>query len=130
MGFCGDDAGGRWADGFGEFGVASHPVAGAADVDDVAAVEHPGQQGVSQLVHAITSYIDDRNRAPKPFVRTATVKDILANVNRANTTLSTLHWSPGHPLRLTRKRTTTGTSVTGSNRVAKMSPFAHLNHGR
>ena len=46
---------------------------------------------VGQLVHAITSYIDDSNRAPKPFVWTATVKDILAKVNRANTTLAALH---------------------------------------
>ena len=30
-------------DGFGEFGLASHPVAVAADVDDVAAVEQPVQ---------------------------------------------------------------------------------------
>ena len=33
---------------------------------------------VGQLVHAITTYIDDRNRAPRPFVWTATVQDILA----------------------------------------------------
>ena len=46
---------------------------------------------VGQLVHAITTYIDDRNRAPKPFVWTATVQDILAKVNRANATLATLH---------------------------------------
>ena len=46
---------------------------------------------VGQLVHAITTYIDDRNRAPRPFVWTATVQDILAKVNRANTTLAALH---------------------------------------
>ena len=46
---------------------------------------------VGQLVHAITTYIDDRNRAPKPFVWTATVQDILAKVTRANTTLAALH---------------------------------------
>ena len=46
---------------------------------------------VGQLVHAITAYIDDRNRAPKPFVWTATVQNILAKINRANTTLATLH---------------------------------------
>ena len=46
---------------------------------------------VGQLVHAITTYIDDRNRAPKPFVWTATVQDILAKVNRANATLAALH---------------------------------------
>ena len=46
---------------------------------------------VGQLVHAITVYIDDRNRAPKPFVWTATVKDILAKVTRANATLAAVH---------------------------------------
>ncbi|MYI21066.1 MAG: IS630 family transposase, partial [Acidimicrobiia bacterium] len=46
---------------------------------------------VGQLVHAITTYIDDRNRAPKHFVWTATVQDILAKVNRANATLAALH---------------------------------------
>ena len=46
---------------------------------------------VGQLVHAITTYIDDRNRAPKPFVWTATVQEILAKVTRANTTLAALH---------------------------------------
>ena len=46
---------------------------------------------VGQLVHAITAYIDDRNRAPKPFVWTATVKDILAKVTRANIALAAVH---------------------------------------
>ena len=46
---------------------------------------------VGQLVHAITAYIEDRNRAPKPFVWTATVKDILAKVTRANTALAAVH---------------------------------------
>jgi transposase len=46
---------------------------------------------VGQLVHAITTYIDDRNRAPKPFAWTATVQDILAKVNRANTAFAALH---------------------------------------
>ena len=41
---CGDGAGGSWVDGFGEFGVALHPVAVAPSVDDVAAVEQPVQQ--------------------------------------------------------------------------------------
>ena len=35
---------------------------------------------VGQLVHAIASYINGRNRAPKPFVWTATVRDVLAKV--------------------------------------------------
>ena len=46
---------------------------------------------VGQLVHAITTYIDDRNRAPKPFVWTATVQYIFAKVNRAKATLAALH---------------------------------------
>ena len=46
---------------------------------------------VGQLVDAITTYIDQRNRAPQPFVWTATVKDILSKVRHANETLETLH---------------------------------------
>lgn len=46
---------------------------------------------VDELVEAITTYIDQRNRDPKPFVWTATVKDILAKVSHANNTLETLH---------------------------------------
>jgi len=46
---------------------------------------------VSELEAAITSYIERRNQAPKPFVWTATVETILAKVNKANTTLATLH---------------------------------------
>jgi transposase len=46
---------------------------------------------VDELVQAITTYIDQRNRDPKPFVWTATVKDILSKVARANDTLVTLH---------------------------------------
>ena len=37
--------GGRWVDRLGEFGVAPHPVAVTADVDDVATVEQTVQQG-------------------------------------------------------------------------------------
>ncbi len=46
---------------------------------------------VGQLIDAITTYIDQRNRDPKPFVWTATVKDILSKVRHANATLETLH---------------------------------------
>jgi len=46
---------------------------------------------VDQLVEAITTYLDQRNREPRPFVWTATVKDILTKVSRANETLETPH---------------------------------------
>ena len=39
-----DGPGGGRVDGLGEFGVPSHPVAVAPDVDDVAAVEEPVQE--------------------------------------------------------------------------------------
>ena len=46
---------------------------------------------VDQLIAAITRYIDHRNEHPTPFVWTATVRQILAKVNKANETLATLH---------------------------------------
>lgn len=46
---------------------------------------------VRELEAAITAYLDERNRNPKPFTWTATVADILAKVNKANETLATLH---------------------------------------
>lgn len=46
---------------------------------------------VEELKRAITVYLDDRNRNPKPFTWTATVADILVKVQRANATLATLH---------------------------------------
>ena len=46
---------------------------------------------VAQLVAAITQYIDRRNETPIPFVWTATVKQILTKVGKANATLATLH---------------------------------------
>ena len=48
---------------------------------------------VPELVRAITAYIENRNRSPKPFIWTATVKTILDKVRCANATLATLHWS-------------------------------------
>jgi transposase len=46
---------------------------------------------VDQLVEAINAYIENRNRAPKPFVWTATVQHILDKVAKAKQTLSSLH---------------------------------------
>ena len=46
---------------------------------------------VDQLIAAITEYIDRRNAHPTPFVWTATVRQILTKVNKANKTLATLH---------------------------------------
>jgi transposase len=46
---------------------------------------------VDQLVAAINAYIENRNRAPKPFVWTATVQHILDKVTKAKQTLSALH---------------------------------------
>ena len=47
--------------------------------------------GVGQLVHAITTYIDDRNRAPSPLRLDRHRPTILAKVNRANTAFAALH---------------------------------------
>jgi len=46
---------------------------------------------VAELMAAITRYIERRNEHPTPFVWTATVRQILAKVNKANETLATLH---------------------------------------
>jgi transposase len=46
---------------------------------------------VAELVDAITTYLEQRNRDPKPFTWTATVEHILDKVARANDTLVTLH---------------------------------------
>jgi transposase len=46
---------------------------------------------VAQLITAITAYIDRRNEQPVPFVRTATVQQILKKVGKANAILATLH---------------------------------------
>ncbi len=46
---------------------------------------------VAQLITAITDDIDRRNAQPTRFVWTATVRQILNNVGRANATLATLH---------------------------------------
>ena len=46
---------------------------------------------VDELIQAITDYIECRNEDPKPFTWTATVRQILKKVNKANETLATLH---------------------------------------
>jgi len=46
---------------------------------------------VDELVRAISRYIEARNRAPRPFVWTATVKDILSKVRKGHRTLEALH---------------------------------------
>jgi transposase len=44
-------------------------------------------KSVSELIHAIESYIEQHNRDPKPFVWTAEANKILAKVKRARTVL-------------------------------------------
>jgi transposase len=46
---------------------------------------------VGELIQAISTYLDHRNLDPQPFVWTATVKSILAKVEKAKRTLATLH---------------------------------------
>ena len=46
---------------------------------------------VDELIQAITDYIACRNENPTPFTWTATVRQILKKVNKANETLATLH---------------------------------------
>jgi len=46
---------------------------------------------VDELIAVITRYIDQRNKNPTPFVWTATVRQILTKVGKANKTLATLH---------------------------------------
>jgi transposase len=46
---------------------------------------------VDELISTIETYIEQRNRSPRPFVWTASVRDILSKVQKGNRTLSTLH---------------------------------------
>jgi transposase len=46
---------------------------------------------VDPLIAAITAYVENRNRAPKPFVWTAAVQHILDKIGKAKQTLSALH---------------------------------------
>ena len=46
---------------------------------------------VQDLIDTISRYIEHRNRDPRPFVWTASVKHIVAKVAKGNATLATLH---------------------------------------
>jgi transposase len=46
---------------------------------------------VAELEAVIRSYLDQRNREPKPYVWTASVETIIEKVARGNSTLATLH---------------------------------------
>lgn len=46
---------------------------------------------VAELEAAIQSYLDQRNREPKPYIWTASVEAIIEKVARGNKTLGTLH---------------------------------------
>ena len=46
---------------------------------------------VEELEGAIEEYLEENNKQPKPFVWTATVEQILANVNRCKAILETAH---------------------------------------
>jgi len=48
-------------------------------------------KSVPNLISAIMEYLDDSNAAPKPFIWTASVQNILSKVKRANEVLETLH---------------------------------------
>jgi hypothetical protein len=45
---------------------------------------------VMELVNAIHDYVDQHNENPKPFIWTASAKDILEKVKRARTALDTV----------------------------------------
>jgi len=47
---------------------------------------------VKELVHAITEYLENNNRQPKPFIWTASVEKILEKVNRCKAILETVHY--------------------------------------
>jgi transposase len=46
---------------------------------------------VGELIGVIRRYVAHRNEHPQPFMWTATARQILAKVNKANETLATLH---------------------------------------
>ena len=46
---------------------------------------------VSQLIHAINTYLDHRNEDPTPFVWTKSVQEILTKTDRGLKTLEALH---------------------------------------
>jgi transposase len=47
-------------------------------------------KSVPNLISAIMEYLDDSNAAPKPFIWTASVQNILSKIKRANEVLETL----------------------------------------
>jgi hypothetical protein len=47
-------------------------------------------KNVPAVIHAIDDYIEQHNKAPKPFVWTASAKDILEKVTRARAKLDML----------------------------------------
>lgn len=46
---------------------------------------------VEELINAIDEYVDQHNKKPKPFIWTASAKDILEKVKRARKTLDNVH---------------------------------------
>jgi transposase len=54
------------------------------------AIKRGSFYNVDDLIGAITEYINQHNRNPKPFIWTASAKDILAKVKRARATLNKL----------------------------------------
>lgn len=44
-------------------------------------------RGVLELIQALDEFVDRHNEKPKPFIWTASYKDILAKVMRGSTTL-------------------------------------------
>lgn len=49
------------------------------------------RRGYHVCLQYITHYIDRRNIDPKPFVWTASVRQILKKLNKGHKTLATLH---------------------------------------
>ena len=50
-----------------------------------------GVNSVSQLIHAINTYLDHRNEDPTPFVWTKSAQEILTKIHRGLKTLEALH---------------------------------------
>ena len=48
-------------------------------------------RSVAELVEVIYRYLEEHNKSPKPFIWTASAKDILAKVTRGRRTLNKLH---------------------------------------
>ena len=53
--------------------------------------KRPAVTSVSELIEAITRYIDARNQQPTPFAWTASPSSIIAKVRKAKETLATQH---------------------------------------